>query len=79
LHAGDVLLGIGDKEINSPSDLIRALRDYDAGDPVSIDIKRNRRDETLDVLVPENRYSLIGPAFLNGHADEVVSPEIADD
>jgi len=78
LKSGDVLLAIGDYEVNSTSDIIRALRDYDAGDPVSIDIKRNQRDETLDVLVPENRYGLFGPAFFNYHSDGSVSPEIAD-
>jgi C-terminal processing protease CtpA/Prc len=79
LRPGDVLLEIGGSEVNSTSDIIRALRDYDAGDPVTIVVRREKKDEILDVQVPENRFGLIGPAAMDFHADGHVSPEIAED
>lgn len=58
LEAGDVILEVGGAEIRSPSDLVRALREVEPGDELDIEIKRNRRDRTLKVTVPENRLGL---------------------
>lgn len=58
LKSGDVVLSVGDSQVNAVSDIFRALRDFDSGDEVRLTIKRARRDESITVTMPENR---LGP------------------
>lgn len=58
LQAGDVILAVGAVDVNTPSDLVRALRDVQAGSAIAIDIKRDRKNKTLQVTVPENRLGM---------------------
>ena len=57
LKSGDVILQVGDTEVNSPAEFMRALRGFHAGDEFEIDIKRKRKDRTLKTVMPENRFS----------------------
>lgn len=55
LESGDVILSVAGTGVNAPSDLLRALRHVEPGTDISIEIKRDLKDKTLNVVVPENR------------------------
>jgi type II secretory pathway component PulC len=61
LESGDVILKVGDTEVNTPAEFMRALRGLDAGDELVMDIKRDRKDRTLKSVMPENRNSFLFP------------------
>ena len=61
LQSGDVILQVGDTEVNSPAEFMRALRDFYSGDEFEMDIKRNRKNRTLKTIMPENRTSFFTP------------------
>jgi hypothetical protein len=53
LKSGDVILQVGEKQVNKPSDVMRALREWEPGSNITIGIKRDRKDRKLDVVMPE--------------------------
>ncbi len=55
LRAGDVILNVDGREVRRPADVMRALRDVESGSVVAVEIKRQHRNETLSVEIPENR------------------------
>ena len=68
LESGDVILQVGDTEVNSPAEFMRALRGFESGDEVEMDIKRKRKNRTLKSIMPENRMS-----FFESSADGIHS------
>ncbi len=52
LRAGDVIVGLGDEEIDDPNDLRRALSDLEPGE-VSVRIVRDGAEQTLTVELEE--------------------------
>lgn len=69
LKSGDVILQVGDTEVNTPAEFMRALRGFDSGDELVMGIKRNRKDRTLKTVMPENRSSFFSP--LNGKSHTI--------
>ncbi|NND46007.1 MAG: PDZ domain-containing protein [Xanthomonadales bacterium] len=53
LKSGDVIQQIGAQSVSKPSDVMRALREWEPGASIEIRILRDRKDQTLDVVLPE--------------------------
>ena len=47
LESGDVILQVGDTEVNSPAEFMRALRDFQSGDELEINIKHAGKPNQL--------------------------------
>ncbi|MGD8385485.1 MAG: PDZ domain-containing protein, partial [Lysobacterales bacterium] len=62
LNTGDVVLNVGSSEVNSPADLMRALRGFEPDDEVQLDVKRDRRNKTIKVKMPKQNvdFSSLG-------------------
>jgi C-terminal processing protease CtpA/Prc len=59
LEAGDVVIKIGEGDINAIADIVRALRDFDTGDAFQIGIKRDKKNRSYEVVMPDNRLGLM--------------------
>jgi len=55
LQSGDVIQKVGGVAVESPRDVMRALRNQGAGSKVAFDVLRNKRVLNLNVVVPEER------------------------
>jgi len=61
LKSGDVILQVGDSDVNTPAEFMRALRGFNSGDELVMNIKRNRKDRTLKTVMPDARTSFFLP------------------
>ena len=73
LQSGDVILQVGDTEVNSPAEFMRALRDFQSGDEFEMDIKRNRKNRTLQTVMPESRTSFFTPDDGETHTIRIIT------
>jgi len=55
LQAGDVVLDVHGTQVNSPADFMRALRKFEPGDELLIDIKRKRKSKTLKPVIEDSQ------------------------
>jgi len=58
LRAGDVILEVGGEAVDTPAELMRALRRAEPGELLVVEIKRERRNKTLEITMPEKRLGL---------------------
>lgn len=73
LKSGDVILQVGDTEVNSPAEFMRALRGFNSGDELVMNIKRNRKDRSLKTVMPEGRTSFLLPGQDGTHTFTITS------
>ncbi len=55
LHSGDVIMKVAGKPVESPRDVMRALREKDSGSQLQFDVMRNRQPVSTTVTVPGPR------------------------
>ncbi|MDZ7359487.1 MAG: PDZ domain-containing protein [candidate division KSB1 bacterium] len=73
LKAGDVITRIGDEKITDADDLVQALRDYEAGDKVSIEYVRQGKSATAQAELEEDGSH--GFQFFTPDRHRIVIPE----
>ena len=73
LESGDVILQVGDTDVDSPAEFMRALRGFEPGDELVLDIKRSRKNKTLKTVMPDKRTSLFGPFDNETHSFSIIS------
>jgi C-terminal processing protease CtpA/Prc len=59
LQTGDVILSVAGDDVNTPAELIRALRNFEPGAEFEMQIKRERRDKTLQATLPDSRLGAL--------------------
>ncbi len=55
LKGGDIITKVGGKGVNSPREVLNAMRPRKAGDKVSLNILRARKAQTVSITVPKER------------------------
>lgn len=55
LQSGDVVQRVAGAAVDSPRDVMRALRDKDAGSQLQMDVLRDHKNASVTVIVPESR------------------------
>lgn len=73
LQAGDVILSIQGNEVNSPAEFMRALREFEPGDELIIDIKRKRKSKTLKPIIEDSHARFFAPKSDGLHMTSVMS------
>ena len=53
LKSGDVILSVGGRTPTSPAHAMRIMRSYEPGETITMDIMRERRQQTLTLTIPE--------------------------
>jgi len=61
LEDGDVILSIDGRKPNSVGHAMRILGSYQAGEELKIEIMRDKKKRTIDIVVPDSQRSLVRP------------------
>jgi C-terminal processing protease CtpA/Prc len=61
LQDGDVIMSIDDREPTSVSHAMRILASYQPGESLELNIMRDKRRQTLNIELPDDRTSLVVP------------------
>ena len=73
LESGDVILQVGDTEVNSPAEFMRALRSFESGDELVMNIKRNRKNPYPESYHAGRPDQLFSPADVESHTFTITS------
>jgi C-terminal processing protease CtpA/Prc len=76
VKAGDVIIKFGRKEIEEPSDLIKAIKRYDPDEEVEVTVIRDKKEKVLKVVLEEGKGRF--PRHFSFHPErfEVMVPEM---
>jgi len=61
LEDGDVILSIDGRKPNSVGHAMRILGSYQAGEELKIEIMRDKKKRSIDIVVPDSQHSLVRP------------------
>ena len=61
LQDGDVILNIDGREPTSVEHAVRILGSYQAGEELTLEIMRDQRRRTIEIVMPDNRRSWSNP------------------
>lgn len=61
LQDGDVILSVDGREPQTVAHAMRILGSYQSGEKLRIEIMRDKRKQTVEIEVPDNRQSLLAP------------------
>ena len=73
LQARDVGIRIQGNEVNTPAEFMRAVREFEPGDELIIDIKRKRKSKTLKPIIEDSHARFFAPKSDGLHMTSVVS------
>lgn len=75
LQDGDVILAIGGREPDSPAHAMRILGSYQAGEKVTLEVMRKRKQQSVEIEIPERRVSIeMTPRIEQQIVTEIVAP-----
>ena len=78
LEVGDIIIGVGDHEVEGYTDLSRALRKFKAGDTTTITVYRSGQRLSFEITFDERPRDLNNDAAQQAPTDESQMPENGD-
>ena len=57
IQAGDVITAVNGRSVMSSADLVREVREADAGSTIEVRLTRNHKDQTVKVTLPQRRQA----------------------
>jgi serine protease Do len=57
IQAGDIITAVNGRSVMSSADLVREVREADAGSTIEVRLTRNHKDQTVKVTLPQRRQA----------------------